>query len=75
MTCSTTCALMYFNYSTIEKDDSQKISERDHHAIQDPKEYLDVKIFELFTKLPQLIDTAKLEVEGKLRFSLFKKKT
>jgi len=58
----------------IEEEDSETISERDH-AIQDPKEYLDAKIFELFTKLPLLIDTAKLEVEEKLRFTLFKKKT
>jgi len=63
------------SHNVIEEDDSNTISERDHNAIQNPKEYLDAKIFELFTKLPVLIDTAKLEVEEKLRFTLFKKKT
>lgn len=41
----------------------------------DPKEYLDAKIFELFAKLPGLISDAKLEIEDKLRFTLFKKNT
>jgi len=61
--------------NVIEEDVSKTISERDHEAIQNPKEYLDAKIYELFSKLPTLIDTAKLEIEEKLRFTLFKKKT
>lgn len=55
------------------EEDEQIFSERNH--ISNPREYLDGKIFELFTKLPELISSTKLEIEEKLRFTLFKKKT
>ena len=36
---------------------------------------MDAKIYDLFAKLPGLISSAKLEIEDKLRFTLFKKNT
>lgn len=58
--------------NNVEEED-QIFSERNH--IANPREYLDEKIFELFSKLPELISSSKLEIEEKLRFTLFKKKT
>ena len=55
------------------EDEEEIFSERNH--IANPREYLDAKIFELYTKLPDLISSSKLEIEEKLRFTLFKKKT
>jgi hypothetical protein len=55
------------------EEDEQIYSERNH--ITDPKEYLDGKTYELFSLLPALIDSAKLEIEEKLRFTLLKKNT
>jgi len=63
----------------ILEEDEEIYSDRDGgHAskdVGDPKEYLDAKIFDLFSRLPGLISSAKLEIEEKLRFTLFKKNT